>query len=169
MLKTLWVTALATVIGAAPSAALSADLDGSKSLLCATIDVHFCDAGEVCYRTLSAILGAPQFAHINFTKKMVIGSKRSTAIRCMEPGESRSILQGTELGYGWSSAARHEDRCHIHDTWSTGRMCSCCSAPACRHSSRAGRSISFRMSRRRPSTGRPIRPKYSVLLRRHDG
>ncbi len=66
MPKIVSVTALAMLCctGAAPSLALSADFDGSKPLLCATIDAHFCDVGEVCYRTLPAILGAPQFIRI---------------------------------------------------------------------------------------------------------
>ncbi|MDF3889296.1 hypothetical protein [Cupriavidus basilensis] len=104
MLKTLRVTALATLFCATPAWVLAADFDGSKPLLCATVDAHFCDIGEICYRTLPAILGAPQFMRINFAKKIVSGPQRSTDIRFMEPSDGQLLLIGTELGYGWSIA-----------------------------------------------------------------
>jgi hypothetical protein len=104
MLKTLRTRTLAILVCSAPSWVLGADFDGSKPLLCATIDAHFCGVGEVCYRTVPAVLGAPQFIRINFAKKAVIGSQRSTEIRHMEPSEGQLLLQGTELGYGWSIA-----------------------------------------------------------------
>lgn len=104
MRKLLRTTAAAITVCAAPAWVLGADFDGSKPLLCATIDAHFCDIGEVCYRTLPGILGAPDFVRLNFAKKMLVGSQRSTPIRYMETGEGQLILQGTELGYGWSIA-----------------------------------------------------------------
>ncbi|UXU89953.1 hypothetical protein [Burkholderia sp. S-53] len=105
MPKPLRATALAFLVGLAPSVGHGADFDGSKPLLCATIDAHFCDIGEVCFRTLPGILGAPDFVHINFAKKTIVGSsQRSTAIRYMEAGKGQLLMQGTELGYGWSIA-----------------------------------------------------------------
>jgi hypothetical protein len=105
MLKPLRATALAILVSSSPSWAPGADFDGSKPLLCATIDAHFCDIGEVCFRTLPGLLGAPDFVHINFAKKMIVGaSQRSTAIRHMEAGEGQLLMQGTELSYGWSIA-----------------------------------------------------------------
>jgi hypothetical protein len=104
MLKTLRTTAVAILVCTTPSWVLGADFDGSKPLLCTTIDSHFCGIGEVCFRTLPAILGAPQFIRINFAKKTIIGPQRTTEIRYMEPGSGQLLLQGTELGYGWSIA-----------------------------------------------------------------
>jgi len=104
MLKIGSAIAVAVLVCATPSRVFSADFDGSKPLLCATIDVHFCDVGEVCYRTLPALLGAPQFMHINFAKKAIIGPHRTAEIRFMEPSEGQLLLQGTELGYAWSVA-----------------------------------------------------------------
>jgi hypothetical protein len=105
MLKTFQATVIATVIWSLSSQVGAADFDGSKPLLCATIDAHFCDEGEVCYRALPSFLGAPDFVRINFAKKTIVGSQqRSTAIRYMEPGNGQLLLQGTELGYGWSIA-----------------------------------------------------------------
>jgi hypothetical protein len=104
MLKTLRATALVVLVCSTPSWALAADFDGSKPLLCATIDAHFCDVGEVCYRTLPGVLGAPQFIRINFAKKLVAGPQRTTEIRFMESGEGQLLLEGTELGYAWGIA-----------------------------------------------------------------
>ena len=105
MLKPFRATALAILVGSAPSWVAAADFDGSKPLICATIDAHFCDIGEVCYRTLPEVLGAPDFVRINFAKKTIVGSsQRSTAIRYMETVEGQLLLQGTELGYGWNIA-----------------------------------------------------------------
>jgi hypothetical protein len=104
MLKFVPGAALAVLVCATPSWVLGADFDGSKPLLCATIDAHFCDIGEVCYRTLPALLGAPQFMHINFAKKAIVGPRRTTEIRFMEPSAGQLLLQGTELGYAWSVA-----------------------------------------------------------------
>ncbi|KAA1009777.1 hypothetical protein FVF58_21040 [Paraburkholderia panacisoli] len=59
MLKIVSATALAVLVCAKPSRVFSANFDGCKP--CAAIDAHFCDVGEVCYRTLPPILGAPEF------------------------------------------------------------------------------------------------------------
>ena len=104
MLKFVPGAALAVLVCVTPSWVLGSDFDGSKPLLCATIDAHFCDIGEVCYRTLPALLGAPQFMHINFAKKAIVGPRRTTEIRFMEPSAGQLLLQGTELGYAWSVA-----------------------------------------------------------------
>jgi hypothetical protein len=86
------------LVCASPSWVLSADFDGSKPLLCAPIDAHFCDVGQVCYRTLPSIPEAPEFIRINFAKQAIVGSQRTTQIRHMEPGDGPLLLQGTELG-----------------------------------------------------------------------
>jgi hypothetical protein len=104
MLTKLQTTAVAMLVFLIPAWAFAADFDGSKSLLCATIDAHFCDVGETCYRTLPGVLGAPQFLRINFTKKIVAGPQRTTEIRIVESGEGQLLLQGIELGYGWTIA-----------------------------------------------------------------
>jgi hypothetical protein len=104
VLKTLRAAALVVLVCSPPSWALAEDLDGSKPLLCATIDAHYCEVGEVCYRTLPGVLGAPHFIRINFAKKLVVGPQRTTEIRFMESGEGQLLLEGTELGYAWGIA-----------------------------------------------------------------
>jgi hypothetical protein len=87
----------------------AADFDGSRPLICATVDAHDCDPGEVCLRALPAELGAPQFLRIDFEKKAVSGPQRSTPIRFMENGPAQILLQGTELGFAWTIVLDKQD------------------------------------------------------------
>ncbi|SAL64550.1 hypothetical protein [Caballeronia humi] len=94
--------ALATVLLGAAMWASGADFDGSKALICATVDAHACDPGEVCLRDLPAGFGVPQFMNVNFAKKTIAGPKRSTEIRSIEKTADQVLMQGNELGYGWT-------------------------------------------------------------------
>jgi len=85
-------------------AALGADFDGSKPLICATMEAHDCDAGETCKRGLPGSVGAPVFLRIDFGKKEIVGPKRTTQIKNMEKSNEQIIMQGTELGLGWTLA-----------------------------------------------------------------
>ncbi|MFM0198969.1 hypothetical protein PQR53_03695 [Paraburkholderia fungorum] len=98
------VAALTGGSGLTVLSASAAPVDGSKPLLCATIDAHDCDAGELCLRALPAELGAPQFLRIDFAKKTVVGPERTTAIRFMDSGPEQILMQGTEMGFAWTIA-----------------------------------------------------------------
>jgi hypothetical protein len=103
--RTMWATVwLCCAACATCASAWGADFDGSKPLLCATIDAHSCDPGEVCASGLPADLGVPQFLRIDFSKKTVVGPARTTPIRFMEAGAGQLLLQGTELGFAWTIA-----------------------------------------------------------------
>jgi len=78
--------------------------DGTKPLLCASIEAIICEPGEPCEKDLPERLGAPQFMKVDFTKKEIIGPKRTTAIRLMEKTDGQLMLQGFELGMGWTFA-----------------------------------------------------------------
>lgn len=80
----------------------AADFDGSKALICATIDAHDCDPGVTCERMLPSELGAPQFLRVDFAKKTIAGPQRTTPIRFMDNGAAQILMQGTEFGYAWS-------------------------------------------------------------------
>jgi hypothetical protein len=88
---------------------LGADFDGSKPLICATVDAHACDPGEVCLRDLPDGFGMPSFMHLDFTKKTIAGPKRTTAIRFIDKDTDQLLLQGTELGYAWTIALDQTD------------------------------------------------------------
>ena len=78
--------------------------DGTRPLLCATVEAIDCTPGEQCEKGLPEIIGAPQFMRIDFSKKEIIGPKRTTEIRLMEKSEEQLTLQGYELGMGWTLA-----------------------------------------------------------------
>ena len=97
------------IICSALQTALAADFDGSKPLICATMEAHDCNAGETCKRGLPGSVGAPIFLRIDFAKKEIAGPKRTTPIKNMEKGKDQIILQGTELGLGWTIALDSAD------------------------------------------------------------
>jgi len=86
----------------ATTAVFGADFDGSKPLICATVDAHACDPGEVCLRGLPDSIGIPEFMRIDFAKKTVAGPKRTTQIRYIDTSADQILMQGTELGYAWT-------------------------------------------------------------------
>lgn len=96
---------LATLIWAAlGSAAMAGDFDGSKKLICATVEAMECSSGEGCEAGIPDEVGAPAFMRIDFAKKVVVGPKRTSPIRTMDKEENQILLQGTELGLGWNMA-----------------------------------------------------------------
>jgi len=84
------------------NAADAADFDGSKPLICATMEAQDCAAGETCSRELPDSLGLPQFMRIDFAKQVIAGPKRTTPIRTIERSPSQVLMQGTELGFAWT-------------------------------------------------------------------
>jgi len=89
----------------AVSPAFAGDVfDGTKPLLCASIEALDCDPGEPCERGIPEIMGAPQFLRIDFAKNEIAGPLRTTKIRSMEKDDDQIVLQGYEVGLGWTLA-----------------------------------------------------------------
>jgi hypothetical protein len=88
--------------------AIADDFDGSKPLLCATVEAHDCAANESCVDGTPHELGAPAFLRINVAKKEVAGPQRATAIKTVEKTDEQLLLNGTELGLGWTLAIDRE-------------------------------------------------------------
>jgi hypothetical protein len=80
------------------------DFDGTKPLICATMQAVSCAPGEECERGLPESIGAPQFLRIDFSKKEIISSKRSNRILFMDNNDEQITMQGFELGMGWTLA-----------------------------------------------------------------
>jgi hypothetical protein len=80
-----------------------ADFDGSKMLICATVDVMDCVSGENCAKGRPGDMGAPAFLRIDFAKK-TIGAKVTTPIVSIDTTEEQILLKGNEQGYGWTFA-----------------------------------------------------------------
>ncbi|HXX53240.1 MAG TPA: hypothetical protein VEI28_01575, partial [Thermodesulfovibrionales bacterium] len=68
--------------------------DGTKPLLCASIEAIDCDPGVACERGIPEIMGAPQFLRIDFAKKEIAGPLTTTRIRSMEKDDDQIVLQG---------------------------------------------------------------------------
>jgi hypothetical protein len=84
--------------------AIGGDFDGSKRLICATVQAMDCAVGQDCGRGLPDDIGAPAFMRIDFEKKTVTGTTRSSPVLFMEKSDQQLLLQGTELGYAWTIA-----------------------------------------------------------------
>jgi len=78
--------------------------DGTKPLLCASIEAIDCDPGVTCERGIPEMMGAPQFLRIDFAKKEIIGPLVTAAINMMQKNDEQITLQGYELGLGWTIA-----------------------------------------------------------------
>ena len=45
---------------------------------------------------------APRFLRIDVAQKVIIGPQQTTPILFMDKSDDQLLLQGTELGYGWT-------------------------------------------------------------------
>jgi len=98
-------------LGALPflaTAALAADFDGSRPLICSTIAAADCLRGEECVSGLPEDIGAPPFMRLDFTKKAVVGPKHSSPILLQDKSDKQLMLQGREGTYGWTMAIELE-------------------------------------------------------------
>jgi hypothetical protein len=82
--------------------AAAADFDGSKPLICATMEAHTCDPGIVCNRSLPADIGAPKFLSLDFEKKAITGPARTTPMLMVNKDLNQIVIEGMEMGYGWT-------------------------------------------------------------------
>ncbi len=82
----------------------AADFDGSKPLICATVEAHDCAAEATCEYGTPGQLGLPQFLRLNVKEKTVQGTQRTTAIKIIEETDTQLLMMGTELGAGWTMA-----------------------------------------------------------------
>jgi hypothetical protein len=85
-----------------PAWSLAADFDGKTPLICATYDADSCDPGQLCQRALPADIGLPQFMKIDFAKKTIEGTTRTTPIQSIDKAPGQVLMQGTELGFAWT-------------------------------------------------------------------
>ncbi|MFC1720260.1 hypothetical protein ACFL00_03870 [Pseudomonadota bacterium] len=88
----------------AVSPVLASDFDGSKPLICATVEARDCVLTRRCFTGEAREVGAPEFMRIDFAKKTITGTERTTAIAALEKSENQLLMQGAELGFGWTLA-----------------------------------------------------------------
>jgi hypothetical protein len=92
------------------------DFDGSRSLVCATMDVVECLPGGNCQRVTHDSINLPKFVILNFKEKKISmpgdpKNRPPTAIERTESVDGKLILQGAEDGIegvrdglGWTVA-----------------------------------------------------------------
>lgn len=83
--------------------------DGSRPLLCASVDTVECDSTGTCLQGTPASVNAPQFFRINFEERSIRGTRQdgtdvTTKIVSRTADAGQVILQGVEDGRGWSMA-----------------------------------------------------------------
>ena len=89
--------------------AYAADFDGSKPLICASVQAMDCTASHGCVTGTPFEIGAPTFMRLDFAKKTVSGPNRTTVIQSMENDQQQTVLRGSELGFAWTMAIDRTD------------------------------------------------------------
>lgn len=90
-------------------AALAANFDGSKPLICAPVEAVDLRAGEEIVKARPTDIGAPSFLRVDFANKKIAGPKTVTPIRSLEKNDKQLLLQGTELGFAWTLALDQQE------------------------------------------------------------
>ena len=88
-------------------------IDGTKPLICSTIETFDCQPGGDCLKGLAEAIDAPQFFFLDFEKGMARtvragGEERTSEIRASQAEGGELILQGTQLGRAWSATIGQE-------------------------------------------------------------
>ena len=84
--------------------AAAADFDGSRPLICAPTEAIQVVPGDAIVRARPRDIGAPSFLRVDIAGRQISGPKRVTPIKSIERDEHQILLQGTELGFGWTFA-----------------------------------------------------------------
>ncbi len=103
------VQIIGALIFVAFGTAFAGDFDGSKPLICATVDAMDCVPGKKCTEGQPRDMGAPTFMRIDFANKTIGGPKRTTSIVSMDTSENQVLMQGNEQGYGWTFALDQQE------------------------------------------------------------
>lgn len=95
-------TAVAVFCLATSATAIAEDFDGSKPLICATVEARDCVLQTGCVSGEAKHVGAPAFFRLDFKEKKIYGPERSSPINSFEESPAAILLQGSEIGYAIS-------------------------------------------------------------------
>lgn len=87
---------------AATTTVVAEDFDGSKPLICATVEARDCVLRTECFSGEATHVGAPAFFRLDFKEKTIYGPERSSPIKSFEESPAAILLQGSEIGYALS-------------------------------------------------------------------
>lgn len=105
--------ALASLTTFAASTATAGGFDGSKNLLCATLEISECDFDTGCERKTYLQADFPAFVEVEFDGKRLVAvvagdDGRASAIESVTSKDGKTILQGAEHGRAWSMVISQE-------------------------------------------------------------
>jgi hypothetical protein len=108
MNKTILLILVLVLTTCLPAQVSAGDFDGSKPLICATIETLECEPGGKCHKGTAESIDIPQFLKINFKKKIISGTGedgtvRTTKIENISRIPGKLIIQGVQEGRAWSS------------------------------------------------------------------
>ena len=93
---------LAAALCAAVVPALAADFDGTKPLICSSIEAHDCELGVTCLRSVAEDLNVPQFIRMDFTKKTLSARGKTSQMQGYQRSQGMLIVQGVENNRAFS-------------------------------------------------------------------
>ena len=84
------------------------DISNAKKLICAPVTAVECGVGGGCDIGTAESINFPQFIRIDLDQRLALGEaadgkKRTSKIMNVVDGEDSLILQGAQLGRGWSA------------------------------------------------------------------
>ena len=102
------------VLSAASTAANAEGFDGSRPLICASMEAYDCGPGEECFRGTAESIDAPQFMRLDFEQNLARatranGEERTAKIESLTLETGKLILQGVQGGLGWSMTIAQEN------------------------------------------------------------
>ncbi len=88
--------------------AFAGDITGAEKLICAPIVAVECELSGDCSKGTAESINVPQFFRIDIGQKLVTGEEaggnmRKSAISSVIKNDGALILQGAQLGRGWSA------------------------------------------------------------------
>ena len=107
------VLGLIAVLSVATVAASAQGLGSSQPLICASMEAYDCGPGSDCVRGTVDSVDVPRFIRVDFVKMVAHatrpgGEERTAKIESMTREEGKLILQGVQLGLGWSMVITQE-------------------------------------------------------------
>jgi hypothetical protein len=95
------------------SAGTAAQFDGSKPLLCASVEIKSCVPGTGCRAETVETINGPQFLDIDFDQKQITGARAlanpvSTRIEQIRRDEENIVLNGVDGRLAWNLAIATE-------------------------------------------------------------
>jgi hypothetical protein len=113
-MKKILLLVTAYLLISVPYSLVAATFDGSRPVLCASVDIHECVPGEACVRRTAADIDATDFYRVDFKNNTITATKqgddkRTSKIERSETVDGKLVLQGVEDGredeqdgLGWS-------------------------------------------------------------------